>query len=134
MNFSELINHRNEHNVFAKYINVTNLDISEGYAKAVMIITENHYNIHGTIHGGALFSLADIVAGSAASSRGEKTNTLDASVYFIAPGIETNKIYAEAGEAKKGRTIRLYDVNLYNEKDQPLLKGVFSFFVRDERD
>lgn len=43
-------------------------EVRHGFAKVEMIIDEQILNIHGFVHGGALFSLADTVAGAASGS------------------------------------------------------------------
>ena len=46
---------------FAKLVGVKLLDVSEGYATAEMTLTDNHLNGLGIAHGGAIFTLADLV-------------------------------------------------------------------------
>lgn len=41
------------------------VEVKEGYAKVEMIIDEQILNVHGFVHGGALYSLADTAAGAA---------------------------------------------------------------------
>ena len=40
------------------------VEVKEGYAKVEMIIDEQILNVHGFVHGGALYSLADTAAGA----------------------------------------------------------------------
>ena len=51
-------------------------EVREGYAKVEMIIDEQILNVHGFVHGGALFSLADTVAGAASFATGRDSVTL----------------------------------------------------------
>ncbi|MFQ7536024.1 MAG: PaaI family thioesterase [Clostridium sp.] len=44
------------------------VEVKEGYAKVEMIIDEQILNVHGFVHGGALF-LADTAAGAASFTR-----------------------------------------------------------------
>ena len=48
------------------------VEVKEGYAKVEMVIDEQILNVHGFVHGGALYSLADTAA--------EQTVSLSASV------------------------------------------------------
>ena len=45
------------------------VEVKEGYAKVEMIIDEQILNVHGFVHGGALYSLADTAAGAASLPR-----------------------------------------------------------------
>ena len=52
------------------------VEVKEGYAKVEMIIDEQILNVHGFVHGGALYSLADTAAGAASFTSGRDSVTL----------------------------------------------------------
>ena len=51
------------------------VEVKEGYAKVEMIIDEQILNVHGFVHGGALYSLADTAAGAASFTSGRDSDT-----------------------------------------------------------
>ena len=53
---------------FAAEAGVELLEISPGYAKARMKVTEKHLNAGGVCQGGALFTLADLAFAAVANS------------------------------------------------------------------
>ena len=53
---------------FASMAGVELMEISEGYAKARMLITPEHLNGGGVCQGGALFTLADLAFAAAVNS------------------------------------------------------------------
>ena len=59
------------------------VEVKERYAKVEMIIDEQILNVHGFVHGGALYSLADTAAGAASFATGRDSVTLSG----------TNKLY-----------------------------------------
>lgn len=69
--FSKLMAYRKEVNAFAKLLHIEAMELREGYAKAVMPIGEELRNPQGAVHGGVLYTLADVAGGSAAASHGE---------------------------------------------------------------
>ncbi|MGZ4857695.1 MAG: PaaI family thioesterase, partial [Methanobacteriaceae archaeon] len=48
-----------ENDRFAAYAGIEVIDISPGMAKTRMKVEDKHLNSIGTVHGGALFTLAD---------------------------------------------------------------------------
>lgn len=128
MNYEELINVRNEKNNFAKENGIYTTEISEGYAKAEIELVDKHQNYIGSVHGGCIFTLADTVAGAAASSHGDYMTTISGSINYLSPAMNTNKLIAEAREIKKGKKICVYDVDIMNDTNEVLAKGSFSYF------
>ena len=62
-------------NSSSKYLQSNDMRVTElrqGYARVEMTIDEHILNIHGFVHGGALFSLADTAAGSASFTTGRE--------------------------------------------------------------
>lgn len=57
-----------EKNTFAKTIGLEMLELREGYAEGRIPVKEESKNPLGTMHGGCLYSLADIVSGTAQPS------------------------------------------------------------------
>ena len=62
------------------------VEVKEGYAKVEMRIDKHILNIHGFVHGGALFSLADTAAGAASFTSGRDSVTLSGTINYIKPG------------------------------------------------
>lgn len=67
--------------------------LGPGTATTELVVTEDLLNFHGTLHGGALYSLADAAFAAASNARGE-----------TALALETNVSYLEAVDA--GTTLR----------------------------
>ncbi|MDQ1331332.1 MAG: acyl-CoA thioesterase, partial [Thermodesulfobacteriota bacterium] len=59
-----------ENDRFAGHSGIELLELSEGRAKAVMEIKRHHLNAVNSVHGGAIFTLADFVFAAASNSRG----------------------------------------------------------------
>jgi acyl-CoA thioesterase len=74
---------------YAKHSNIKLIDASLGYAKAVMEIQKFHMNSINTIHGGAIFTLADFVFAVASNYEGT-----------VVTGVNMDISYVKAGEGK----------------------------------
>ena len=55
---------------YAKQAGIELLEVSLGRAKVKMPIMDQHKNSHGTVHGGAIFTLADTAFALASNSHG----------------------------------------------------------------
>ena len=66
----------NTNDTFGKSNRMQLETVKEGYAEAVMKITENSCNAVGTVQGGAIFTLADMAFAGAANSFGDKCRLL----------------------------------------------------------
>lgn len=81
------------------------------------------------MHGGALYSLADIVSGLAACAYGPKAVPLDGSLNFLNPAINTEYVYCEAIEQRRGKDVTVYRVELTDDNGKLLDVGTFTFFI-----
>lgn len=106
------------------------VDIDRGFARVEMIIDEHILNIHGFVHGGALFSLADTVAGAASFATGRDSVTLTGSINYIKPG-KGGKLIGVATEISAGRTTGVYEVFIYNDEHVLLCRATFTMFFLD---
>lgn len=127
MIFNELIKVRNREN-YTKLLGAKTVEMEEGYAKVELQIKEKHYNGIQSVHGGCIFSLADIAVGSASIGGGEKGTTINANLNYLAPAIDVEKLTAEATETKKGKTICVYDVTIKDENNTLIAIGTFPIY------
>lgn len=124
----EYMAYRNEHNEYASFMGIRTTEMKEGYARGELPVRKEFTNAIGSIHGGCLFSLADTIGGSAASSYGIRATTLSSDFHYLSPGIGVDKLYAEAIEIKNGKRISVYDVSVTDENGKLLAKGNFTFY------
>ena len=125
--FEQLKQFINENDTFGKSSRMKLTEVREGYAEAVMEITENSCNAVGTVQGGAIFTLADMAFAGAANSFGDKCVAMSASVSFIRPG-SGKFLRAEAKTVSKGRRSCVMDVEVKNEEDKLVAKLQFTGF------
>lgn len=106
------------------------VEVKEGYAKVEMFIDEQILNVHGFVHGGALYSLADTAAGAASFATGRDSVTLSGTINYIKPG-KGGKLIGIAQEISAGRTTGVYEVFIFNDKDTLLSRATFTMFFLD---
>ena len=67
---------------FAEHCGMELVDVSPGSAKAEMMVKKEHLNGLNTVHGGALFTLADLAL-DAANSYGMATMAINVSITYM---------------------------------------------------
>ncbi|MDD6310943.1 MAG: PaaI family thioesterase [Firmicutes bacterium] len=127
MDYQKLIEHRNRTNLFSQYVGIEITDIKEGYAETKLITRKEHLNPAGAVHGGVLYSLADIATGSAAASYGYHIATVDSSFNFLRAGLNVTELKAVAKERKHGKRISFFDVSVYDQDGNELASGSYTY-------
>jgi len=120
---------------FAGMLGVRFDEIGEGYVKLSMRVRDDMLNFNGSIHGGVIFSLADIAFSAASNSYGTVAVALHADITYlkavppgstlVATGVEKNKtrrtgLYSITIDDADGNQIAVFQGVVYR-KDQPLL-------------
>lgn len=94
---------------FAESLGIELLQVSLGHAHTRMAIREDHYNGVRTVHGGALFTLADFTFAVAANSHGTISVGVNTHMSFVKAAV-TGTLYAEAREMSRSPKLSTYEV------------------------
>ena len=103
------------------------VELSENYCVMEADIVEIATNPFGMAHGGFIFGLADTAAGVAAMSDGRVAVTSSSNIQYLRPA-DGKKIKAVAKCLKSGRSISVYDVEIFNEDNLLLSKVSVEYF------
>lgn len=125
-----LIKRLNSDSQFLQSNDMKVTEVRDGFAKVEMIIDKQILNVHGFVHGGALYSLADTAAGAASFATGRDSVTLSGTINYIKPG-KGGKLIGIAQEISRGRTTGIYEVFIFNDKDVMLSRATFTMFFLD---
>ena len=117
---------------YAALSGVELLEIAEGYAKASMKVTGEHLNGVKSVHGGAIFTLADYAFAVAANSHGRISVAVNASISFFKGAPEGGMLYAEAEEISDHPKLGSYVVRVTDEEGD--LVAQFQGMVYRKRD
>jgi acyl-CoA thioesterase len=100
-----------DQDLYARFNGITLLEIGMGTAKVSMKIEEQHRNSHGTVHGGAIFTLADTAFALASNSEGVPAAAINASITYMKAARE-GSLYATAEEFAKNPKLATYVVTI----------------------
>jgi acyl-CoA thioesterase len=100
-----------EQDAFARHLGIELLKYGDGRATARLTVGPQHLNSAGTLHGGAIFSLADAAFSAAANSHGVLALSIDASIsYFQA--LQSGTLTAEAREVARNPKLATYLIDV----------------------
>ena len=94
---------------FACEAGIELIKAENGIARVSMKIEEKHKNSHGTVHGGAIFTLADVAFAVASNSHGIPAAAINASISYMQAAKE-GILYAEASEFALNHKLATYTV------------------------
>lgn len=119
--------------IYIKMLGIEIITISAGYAKSKMKVTPEICNPYNSVHGGCLFSMADITAGYAACSYGSYVSTVSGNMNYIKPAMNTQYIYCIGQVVRQGKQISVYNVELSDDWGNILETGSFTFFTLNRK-
>lgn len=103
---------------YARKLGIRVLEIRKGYALVEMPLGEDLLNIHGLVHGGAIFSLVDAAFELASNSHGQVALALSMSITFHRPPEIPGVLRAEAREISLSRRIGSYHIEARDQRGQ----------------
>ena len=101
----------------AKYLGMELLEVTAGGAKVRMEIREYHLNGVRTVHGGAIFALADFAFAAASNSHGDVSVAIQTSITFI-KAATAGVLYAEAKETSRNPKLGTYQVDVRDQQGE----------------
>jgi acyl-CoA thioesterase len=115
----------------ADYLGIELVEVSLGNAIARMDVRNEHLNGIGTVHGGAIFTLADFAFAVAANSHGRVTVAINVSITFM-KAATSGQLTAIAKEVSLNPKLASYTVNIINSDGE--LIAIFQGLAYRKRD
>jgi acyl-CoA thioesterase len=94
----------------AQALGIELVEVAAGSVRLAMTVRSDMLNGVGTCHGGVVFALADTAFAYACNSYGIPMVAAGASIEFLAPSVEGERLTATATETSRGERHGIYDV------------------------
>ena len=120
---------KNDH--FAHHCGIELLEAKPGWARAKMEIQPFHLNGAKTVHGGAIFSLADFAFAVAANTQGQLALAVSTNTSFVKAAY-SGTLYAEAEELSINRKLGTYQVKITDQQEQLIAQFHGTAFRKEE--
>ena len=114
-------------NNFGKMMGFSCIKREENETICEVDVTKDMLNPFNAIHGGVLFALSDEASGYMCSLFYKMPVTLNSTFNYLRPAINNKKLIAKVNVVKKGKTICVLEVNVYDENDLCLCNGTFTY-------
>jgi len=103
-----------DNDLFARHNGIELLDVGTGRAIVRMKIEPYHFNAAGTVHGGAIFTLADYAFAVASNSHGRIAMGISTCVNFVKAAVK-GTLHAEAVENSINQKLASYTVTVTDD-------------------
>lgn len=100
---------------WARALGIEHQEISPGYCRVALTVQPHMLNHRGLLHGGVIFSLADVAFGAASNSRGKIDLAISMTISFLAAVAPGARLIAEGIELAHTGTEGFYDVRVRTE-------------------
>jgi acyl-CoA thioesterase len=104
---------------YARESGIELLETSQGKARVKMVISERHLNSHQTVHGGAIFTLADAAFAVASNTHGIPAAAINAHISYM-KSVSSGALYAEAEEFSLNPRLATYTVRVTDQNDNKI--------------
>lgn len=98
--------------LFPKSLGIEIIEIIPGHASVAMTVEKSMTNFHSTVHGGAVFTLADTAFALACNSHGIPAVALSVNIDYFAPAKPGDRLVATADEVQRTRKTGNYHVTV----------------------
>lgn len=116
---------------FARHLEVKMREFGRGSAAASMTVRKHHLNSAGTVHGGAIFALADAVFSAASNSHGTLALAINVSISFF-KAMRSGTLHAEGKEVSLNPKLATYVIEV--KDDEGSLVALFQGTVYRKKD
>ncbi len=106
-----------DRDAFAKLLGIQVLEVGPGRARLRMQLRSDHLNGLGTVHGGAIFALADTAFAAACNSHGPVSVAISANILFM-KAVTSGTLTAEASEDALNRRLGAYHIRVTDESGE----------------
>ncbi len=120
-----------KNDAFTQLLGIEILEYEPKFIRARMPYRDPFINNFGGIHGGVLYSFADIMAGTVSCSQGKFSPTLEGNMNYLEPASNTEYIYCEAKRVRCGSHIVVVKVKIKDDRGKLLDDGSFTFYRSD---
>lgn len=103
-----------ERDRFAAHCGIELLEVAPGHSRARMAIGEQHKNGADTVHGGAIFTLADLAFAAASNSHGTLAMAINVSISYVKAAV-SGTLTAVAEEVSCSRRLGSYTIRVSDD-------------------
>jgi acyl-CoA thioesterase len=117
---SDIMKMIREKDTFARKLEIVIEEAQDGHSKVSMPLGEGTANALGNVHGGAIFSLADMALATAANSEGVVSVAIESNIHYMSPCRSEGMLYARGRRIHETRRLGYFHVEVFQEEGKPI--------------
>ena len=102
---------------YASWLGIQVDEAKRGHSSCSVVVTEKMLNFLGLVHGGLLFSLADVAFSVASNMEGPVAYAIDVNGSFFKSAKVGDTLTAKATRVHRGRRTGVYRMEIFNNDD-----------------
>jgi acyl-CoA thioesterase len=107
----------------ASFLNMKLAELTPGYSKVTMKLTDDHMNFNGLVFGGIVMSIADQAFAYATNSLVSPSIATQFNIHLIAGASPGDELIAECRVIKSGRRIGVSEMTVTNQAGKLIAKA-----------
>lgn len=119
-------------NPFMYHNHIEIVKIAEDNCRVKVTLAPESMNLYGNVHGGLMFSMADVACGITARIDGNEYVTQSTHMNYLRNTIG-NEIYCDTEIVKRGRTMVIVHFRITDDSDRLLADGVIDMIRIDKK-
>lgn len=131
LNLNEYKEYFNTHDMFSVACGMKLSELQVGFSKVELVIDKSSMNYMGSMHGGLIYTMADVAAGTAVVSCGKQCVTLSAHTEYIKAAL-SGKVIAEGKVISSGKTISRCEILIHGESGTVYAKSYITMFITNK--
>lgn len=128
MDLQKFRTHFNGMDTFSVANDIMLTKLEEGYAEVQLEFTARASNYMGSAHGGALYTMADVAAGTSLVYTGRRCVTLDSSMSYL-NSVNSGTITATAKVIRAGGRIAVCEIHITDDQETLLCQGMITMYI-----
>lgn len=119
----------------ARLLGIEQETLAAGRASFRLVVTADHMNPYGIVHGGVLYSMVDYAMGAALTSeleRGEQCATLEMKINYLAP-VSGGELRAEAQVVNRTKRIGVIEARVFADGKRLVAVATGTFYIKTAR-
>jgi len=114
---SDIIALIREKDTFAHKLGIEIIEAKDGRSHVTMMMDDTTANAIGNVHGGAIFSLADLAFATACNSEGILSVAIESSIQYLAPCPSQGRLDAIGEKTGETRRLGFYRITIFRPDD-----------------
>ncbi len=119
----------------AQLLGIERETLAAGRASFRLVVTADHMNPYGVVHGGVLYSMVDYALGAALTSeldRRERCATLEMKINYLAP-VSGGELRAEAHVVDRTKRIGVMESRVFADGKRLVAVATGTFYIKTAR-